>query len=152
MPEILVSQSAPLASHPPQTQPRRSPRLTTTVSKDGLTVAGPRPSPEPPPHLCPQRPPLPVVPPRLEPSVAAPRVDPQAPTPPPQAPRVEPPKRPTRLAGASKPAQPSAPAHRTRSKNPKFRSVAQEAMLSCAAVSQLKLSPKILETCRFPTP
>ena len=38
----------------------------------------------------------------------------------------------------------------TRSKNPNFRSVAQEAILSCAAVSQLKLSPKILSTRRFP--
>ena len=123
VPDIPVSQSAPPASQPPHPPPRRSPRLTTIVSKDRLTVDGPSPSPKPPSPLHLQRPPPPVVPPRVEPSVSAQRVEPQAPIPPPQAPRVEPPRRLARLAGANKPAQPSATSHRTRSNNINFLSV-----------------------------
>ena len=101
-------------------------------------------------RLYPQRPPLTKIPPRVEPSVAAPRVEPPAPTPPTQAPRLEPPRRSARLGGASKPDQPSAPDHRTWSKNPNSCSVAKEAMISCSDVSELKLSPKTLATRRFP--
>ena len=62
---------------------------------------------------------------------------------------MKPPRRLVRLAGVSKLDQPSALAHRTRINNPNLRSFAQESILSCAAVSQLKLSPKILATGRF---
>jgi hypothetical protein len=46
--------------------------------------------------------------------------------------------------------RPAAPAYNTRSRNPNFRSVAQEAMLSCADVSQLKVSPRTLASRCFP--
>ena len=137
VPEIPVPQTTPPASHPPQPQPRRYPRITTAP-------------PEPTPYIYPQRPPLPVIPPRVEPSVPTPRVDPPTPTPPTQYPRVEPPRRSARISGFIKTDQPSAPAHTTRIKNPNVRSVSQEAILSCAEVNQIKLLPKILSTRRFP--
>ena len=80
---------------------------------------------------------FPVMPPRVAPHVNAPsppRVVPPG-TPVSQAPRVEP---------------PDGPATKTRSKNPKFRSVVQEDMLSCATVAQMKLPPKQLASRRFP--
>ncbi len=36
-----------------------------------------------------------------------------------------------------------------RSRNPNFRTVAQEAMLSCAAINQMNLSPESLVSCCF---
>ena len=72
--------------------------------------------------------------PRVAPHVNTLRVVPPV-TPVPQAPRLDP---------------PNGPDIRTRSKNPKFRSVAQEAMLLCATVAQTKLYPKQLTSRRFP--
>jgi hypothetical protein len=47
-------------------------------------------------------------------------------------------------------AAPSGPVARTRSRDPNFRTVAQEAILSCVAVNQMKLSPASLASRCFP--
>ena len=64
-----------------------------------------------------------------------------------RAPRVEPPRRSPRSATDS---LPNGPAQITWIKKPNFCSVAQKAMLSCATVNQLKLSPNNLASRRFP--
>ena len=76
----------------------------------------------------------PETPPRVKPQEKPPRVKPPAPPVPP-TPRVDP---------------HNGPASKTQSKNRNFRSVAQEAMLRCATVAQMKLSPKHLSSRRLP--
>ena len=147
----------------PATNPhRRSPRLTTTVTKNGLIAASPRQ-----PIAAPKNPPIP--PPRQHitaPQPPSPRV-----LPPPKklrmrqpAPRVEAPRRSPRLAAQAPRVETTVdeedesqddqrkklPAYNTRSKNPNFRSIAQEAMLSCADVSQLRVTPQNLASRSFP--
>ena len=124
-------------------QQRGSPSLTTKNTKDNEILTKHHPHLSPP---VPMDPPedrsdhglpnlnLPETPPRVEPHTNPPRLAPPSPpiTP---TPRVEP---------------PNGPASRARSNNPNFRSVAQEAMLRCATVTQMKLYHKQLSSRRFP--
>ena len=72
-------------------------------------------------------------------------------------PRVAPHTSPPRVAPPTPPVQPTSrvephngPASRTRSKNPNFRSVAQEVMLRCVTDAKMKFSPRKLSSRRFP--
>ena len=66
--------------------------------------------------------------------------------PPPPQPTEEP--RPSPRVGAAGP--PAGRATITRSRNPNFRAVTQEAMLSCLATNQMNLSPASLAGSRYP--
>ena len=64
--------------------------------------------------------------------------------------RVEPPRRSPHFSTNATDSWLDVPAQRTRSKSPSFRSVAQEAMLSCAKINQFQLSTRSLASRRFP--
>ena len=88
-------------------------------------VNAPRLHPVPPPRVIPRR--------SARIAAAAPRVDPHPPAP--QVTTTQP---------------PTGPAARTRSKNPDFCTVSQEAMFSFATLNLLNLSPARLDGRRFP--